>query len=122
MSNDDLKCAKYEAQKEKERKAAMITGETSDGYHTFNELYHHRMVLFSIICNSNKDVAFKSKLHADSTMFDDYFIVGVKTPVGYYTYHYHIDNWHRFDVDEVDNAPEWDGHKPSDIDRLLTLL
>lgn len=26
-----------------------ITGETSDGYHTFNELYHHRAVLFSVI-------------------------------------------------------------------------
>ena len=23
-----------------------ITGNTSDGYHTFNELYHHRAVLF----------------------------------------------------------------------------
>lgn len=121
ISSDDLRCAKRNAQKEKERKEAMITGETSDGYHTFNELYHHRMVLFSIICNSKKDVAFKSKLHADGTMFDDYFIVGVKTAIGYYTYHYHIDNWQRFDVDEVEKAPEWDGHEPSDIDRLLTL-
>ena len=25
------------------------TGECSDGYHTFNELYYHRMCLFSII-------------------------------------------------------------------------
>lgn len=98
-----------------------ITGETSDGYHTFNELYHHRMVLFSIICNTNKDKAFKSKLHADGTMFDDYFIVGVETPQGYYTYHYHMDNWDRFQVQELERAPEWDGHQPCDIDRLLTL-
>jgi|26BtaG_2_1085354.scaffolds.fasta_scaffold00042_11 hypothetical protein len=98
-----------------------ITGETSDGYHTFNELYHHRMVLFSIICNSNKDKAFKSKLHADGTMFDDYFIVGVNTPEGHYTYHYHINNWDRFQVKELEHAPEWDGHQPCDIDRLLTL-
>lgn len=99
-----------------------ITGETSDGYHTFNELYHHRMVLFSIICNSYKDKAWKSKLHADGTMFDDYFIVGVTTAEGNYTYHYHIDNWNYFDVEVVDKAPEWDGHKPSDIGRLLSLL
>ena len=26
----------------------------SDGYHTFEELYHHRMMLFSVICNSNR--------------------------------------------------------------------
>ena len=31
--------------------APVITGETSDGYHTFNELYHHRAVLFSVIVN-----------------------------------------------------------------------
>ena len=28
-----------------------ITGDTSDGYHTFNELYRHRAILFSVICN-----------------------------------------------------------------------
>lgn len=98
-----------------------IAGEISDGYHTFNELYHHRMVLFSIICNSNKDKAFKSKLHADGTMFDDYFIVGVNTPEGHYTYHYHMNNWDRFQVKELEHAPEWDGHQPCDIDRLLML-
>lgn len=103
------------------KESQVITGETSDGYHTFNELYYHRMVLFSIICNNNKEVAFKSKLHADGTMFDNYFIVGVHTPNGYYTYHYHVDNWDMFDVEEVEKAPEWDGHKPSDIRRLLTL-
>lgn len=37
------------------------TGELSDGYHTFNELYYHRAVLFSVICNSHKDIAWKSK-------------------------------------------------------------
>ena len=30
-----------------------IDGNTSDGYHTFNELYHHRAVLFSVIVNSS---------------------------------------------------------------------
>ena len=96
-------------------------GEISDGYHTFNELYHHRMVLFAVICNSHKAQAWKSKLHHDGTMYDDYFIVGVTTPKGDYTYHYHMDNWDYFDIKELPNAPEWDGHKPSDIDRLLTL-
>ena len=27
-----------------------ITGDTSDGYHTFNELYRHRAILCSVIC------------------------------------------------------------------------
>lgn len=99
-----------------------VDGDTSDGYHTFNELYHHRMVLFSIICNQNKESAWKSKLHADGTMYDDYFIVGLTTKEGDYTYHYHLDNWDNFDVWEVEKAPEWDGHTSKDITRLYSLL
>lgn len=98
------------------------SGLISDGYHTFDELYHHRMILFSVICNQNRDKAWKSKSHADGTMYDEYFIVGITTDEGDYTYHYHIDNWSYFKVKEVEFAPEWDGHKPEDIKRLLTLI
>lgn len=98
------------------------TGSISDGYHTFDELYHHRMVLFSVICNTYKDKAWKSWLHADRTMYQDYFIVGITTSEGDYTYHYHKDYWNMFKVTELDKAPEWDGHKPEDITRLLSLL
>jgi hypothetical protein len=97
-------------------------GQISDGSHTFDELYYHRMVLFAIICNQNKVNAWKSWKHSDGTMFDDYFIVGVSTSAGDYSYHYHKNFWDKFDVTELHNAPEWDGHKPSDIDRLFSLL
>ncbi len=97
------------------------TGEISDGYHTFNELYHHRMLLFAVICKAYKEASWKSWKHNDGTMFDDYFIVGVKTPEGNYAYHYHKDNWNLFDVRELELAPKWDGHKPEDITRLLSL-
>lgn len=94
----------------------------SDGYHTFDELYYHRMVLFSIICNQNKGKAWKSRLHADGTMFDDdSFVCGIETPQGHYTYHYKLDYWDMFNVKELDLAPEWDGHKPEDITRLLSI-
>lgn len=93
-----------------------------DGYHTFDELYYHRMILFSIICNSNKDTAWKSWLHDDGTMFDDSFIVGIETPEGQYTYHYGKEYWDSFDVKELEKAPQYDGHKPEDVTRLLTLL
>lgn len=98
-----------------------INGSTSDGYHTFDELYDHRMILFSVICNQNKDKAWKSKLHDDGTMYDHYFIVGVETEEGSYTYHYHMENWGYFDVEELPTAPKWDGHRPEDITRLLSL-
>lgn len=99
-----------------------ITGQTSDGYHTFDELYYHRMMLFSVICNTYKDKAWKSWKHDDGTMYDNYFIVGITTEQGDYTYHYHKDYWDNFNVKELDLAPVWDGHKPEDITRLTSLV
>lgn len=97
-----------------------IDGNTSDGYHTFNELYHHRAVLFSVIVKIFADRAWKSKLHADGTMYDGMFIVGIETPDGQATYHYDVDPyWDMFQCKEVDRAPEWDGHTPDQaIERI----
>lgn len=97
-----------------------IDGNTSDGYHTFNELYHHRAVLFSVIIKIFADRAWKSKLHADGTMYDGMFIVGIETPDGQATYHYDVDPyWNMFQCKEVDRAPEWDGHTPDQaIERI----
>ena len=36
------------------------TGETSDGYHTFNELYRYRTELFAALCNLFPGRAWKS--------------------------------------------------------------
>ena len=102
---------------------AKVTGETSDGYHTFNELYHHRAVLFSVIVRDHRELAWKSKAHHDGTMYDGMFIVGIETPKGQATYHYDIDPyWDMFDCKELEQAPEWDGHTPADaIARIATL-
>lgn len=99
----------------------IIDGNTSDGYHTFDELYYHRMILFSVICKQNKEKSWKSLLHDDGTMYDNYFIVGITTVEGDYSYHYHVDYWEMFDVEILEKAPVWDGHEPKDITRLLTL-
>ena len=100
-----------------------ITGDTSDGYHTFNELYHHRAVLFSVIVRDHPEIAWKAKKHHDGTMYDGMFIVGIDTPQGQATYHYDIDPyWEMFDCKELDRAPEWDGHTSDDaIARIATL-
>lgn len=100
-----------------------VTGNTSDGYHTFNELYHHRAVLFSVIVRDHRELAWKSMRHHDGTMYDGMFIVGIETPEGQATYHYDIDPyWDMFNCKELDQAPEWDGHTPSEaIERISTL-
>lgn len=96
--------------------------QVTDGWHTFSELYYHRMKLFALICHMNKDVAWKSKMHHDGSVWDGLFIVGVETPEGQYSYHYKLEHWDTFEVRELEKAPEYDGHQPSDIGRLDSLL
>ncbi len=102
------------------RKIPDNIGEFSDGYHTFNELYHHRAVLFSVICNMFPEKSWKSKLHDTGDMFDGMFIVGIETEYGQATYHYDIEPyWDMFKVKELEKAPKWDGHTSSDaIERI----
>ena len=97
------------------RKMPDNIGDFSDGYHTFNELYHHRAVLFSVICNMFSEKAWKSKLHDTGDMYDGMFIVGIETEQGQATYHYDIEPyWDMFKVKELEKAPKYDGHTPSD--------
>lgn len=98
-------------------------GDMSDGYHTFNELYHHRAILFSVICNTFKERAWKSKKHDTDDMYDGMFIVGIETPEGQATYHFDIEPyWDMFKVKELPNAPKWDGHTPEEAIRRISLL
>lgn len=97
------------------RKIPDNIGEFSDGYHTFNELYHHRAVLFSVICNMFPERSWKSKLHDTGDMFGGMFIVGIETEHGQATYHYDIEPyWNMFKVKELEKAPKWDGHTSTD--------
>ena len=101
------------------------TSQISDGYHTFDELYHHRAVLFATICNTYPSIAWKSKQHDDPNfpMYDGMFIVGIKTEEGQATYHYDIDPyWDIFNVPELERAPKYDGHTPDDAIHRIGLL
>ena len=105
--------------------ASIDMGNISDGYHTFNELYHHRAVLFAVICNMYPDKAWKSKQHGDPNfpMYDGMFIVGIETPEGQATYHYDLDPyWDIFNVKEIERAPKFDGHTPDEAIRRIGLL
>ena len=117
FNSGEMNCARRVTRFVKELNALdvpFITGETSDGYHTFNELYHHRAVLFSVIVKVFPDHAWKSRKHHDGTMYDGMFIVGIETPDGQATYHYDIEPyWDMFQCKELEYAPEWDGHTPA---------
>ena len=120
MDNDEHMVEKIVERQPTVDAEPFITGETSDGYHTFNELYHHRAVLFSVIVKAFKDKAWKSRKHHDGTMYDGMFIVGVETPYGQATYHYDMEPyWEMFCCKEIERAPEWDGHTPAQaIERI----
>lgn len=95
--------------------------EASDGYHTFDELYEHRIRLFIALCkqlaaNSTLKV-WRSKKHADDTMFEDWFIMGIhSTPGEIITYHLPLSVWEATNFAyTLKKAYEWDGHTAEDV-------
>jgi len=97
--------------------------DVSDGFHTFRQLYYQRMMLFAAIVKQNKDKAWKSLRHEDGELCfgGGWFIVGIDTPEGSYTYHYEDNYYSLFDCEELEHGKHWDGHTEKDVTRLLSL-
>lgn len=95
----------------------------SDGYHTFKQLYYQRMMLFAVLVKQNRDKAWKSLRHEDGELCfgGGWFIVGIDTPKGSYTYHYEDNYFSLFDCVELERGKHWDGHTEKDVTRLLSL-
>lgn len=99
-------------------------GEVSDGFHTFNGLYEQRMILFAALVKAYKDKAWKSYRHEDGEYCfgGGWFIVGIDTPEGSYTYHYENKFWDMFDCMDLPRGKHWDGHTEADAEtRLMSL-
>ena len=99
-------------------------GEVSDGFHTFNGLYEQRMILFAALVKAYKDKSWKSYRHEDGEYCfgGGWFIVGIDTPEGSYTYHYESKYWDMFDCVDLPRAKHWDGHTEADAEtRLMSL-
>ena len=99
-------------------------GELSDGFHTFNGLYEQRMILFAALVKAYKGRAWKSYRHEDGEYCfgGGWFIVGIDTPEGSYTYHYENKYWDMFDCVDLPRAKHWDGHTEEDAEtRLMSL-
>lgn len=97
------------------------TNEVKDDYHTMDELYDHRTILFAIVCKQNKNMAWKSLRHYDGSSEDGWFIAGLETPYGQITYHQKIEYWNFFDVQVLDKAPFFDGHNSKQVLERLRL-
>ena len=99
-------------------------GQVSDGFHTFDELYDHRCVLFAIlISNLRVTTTWKSRLHSDGSSWPGWFIAGLEIEPGkQITYHLPEKYWDICNVEQFDRAPEWDGHSSADVlSRIIAL-
>lgn len=97
-------------------------GQVSDGYHTFDELYEHRITLFIALCRCvdvyvDDLIVWRSLQHSDGSSFEGWFILGIGVAKGFQvTYHLPIAKWDETSFAEVyDKAPEWDGHTSADV-------
>lgn len=99
----------------------------SDGYHTFDELYEHRIRLFIALCSSLRyQEVWVSKKHHDGTSMEGWFIMGIGAAKGkQISYHlpekYLKECTARFALHE--HAPyKWDGHTSEDVLKRLKYL
>lgn len=107
-----------------------------DGYHTFDELYDHRITLYIALCKQIKQQPYdnarhsvwRSKRHSDGELCfgtGTQFVVGIGKNAGeQITYHIPIERWHETDfITEYESAPSpWDGHSSDDVLNRLKLL
>jgi hypothetical protein len=100
------------------------TGKISDGYHTFDELYDHRITVYIALCyelwNTNpyiKVPVWRTIMHSDGSVWDGWFILGIFEESGkQITYHLPMKRWEEcFFAKELAKAPEFDGHTSKDV-------
>lgn len=98
---------------------------TSDGYHTFKELYEFRKLynacFFKELVQRGVPVH-KSKRHHDGELCfgGGWFIVMAILPDGQISNHYEMKDWELFPCEEREIADEWDGHTSKDVVERLT--
>lgn len=107
------------------------TGSISDGYHTFDELYEHRITLWIALCRRTTHTireawnpVWRTLKHSDGSCFDGWFVLGMFSEPGrQITYHLPVSRWEEAGFARtLDRAPEFDGHTSSDVLRRIAAL
>jgi len=112
----------------------------SDGYHTMEELYEHRirlwLALVKIYDNYETPLkreikCWKTKVHENGTTYEGWFLLGMTVtkinftgPPEVFDISYHIPNryWDLAKVIELPKGPKYDGYTANDVlERLLRL-
>lgn len=134
------KCAHYKCNNH-DRDTSTFCSNTSqdcdcDGYHTFSDLYNHRITLFITLCRQVEANPYnhqnpgthpwRSKNHSDGepAFGGTWFVLGINKEKGeQITYHLPMGRWDETSFAEtLDKAPEFDGHTSDDVlERLKNL-
>lgn len=100
-----------------------VDGETSDGYHTFNELYAHRHALFALLLKQYAHLGFKTRLTADGRESPGWFIAAIDAPCGQISYHMPDAWWDKLPFLRVaERNSSYDGHTAKDVVQRLETL
>jgi hypothetical protein len=92
-------------------------GKVSDGYHTFDELYAHRCLLFIAFC-INTTCWLKKGWKRD---YPGWFLLFAELPTGQISYHIpekYLGYVIKSGIEEC-NDYQWDGHTPQDVAKRL---
>lgn len=99
-----------------------VTENTSDGYHTFKELYEYRMLYNALIFNEWAKQGLyevhKSLRHNDGELCfgGGWFVVVAMLPSGMITNHYEEKYWDNFKIPSLGKSSiPFDGHTPNDV-------
>lgn len=108
------------------------TNKISDGYHTFGELYDHRIANFIALCRIiahspcyQEFNIWRSNLHSDGSSFEGWFVLGINREEGkQITYHLPMAVWEKtWFADTLIKAPVFDGHSSEDVlKRIFELI
>lgn len=94
------------------------TGKVSDGYHTFDELYEHRVLLWINLCLTHPLSCYVVEEH-----YPGWFLLGMQTEHGQISYH--CSNKYLSMVPKIlftREAPLFDHHNSQDVlERLVKL-
>lgn len=114
--------------------------DVSDGYHTVEELYDHRITLYIALCRKIQDFLFhgdqrnylgddkkvwRAKLHSDGTSYAGWFLLAIDHAEGeQISYHVPLARWNETDFAQTfEKAPcRFDGHTSADVIERLKLL
>lgn len=97
-----------------------VNNMTSDGYHTFQELYDHRSALFRVVVENYRGRSFKTRKTQDGREVPGWFIAGLNFPFGQISYHMADLWWDKLPhVPVYEKNTGYDNHTAADVLKRL---